>query len=227
VRGRLKQLLGALSTRRNGRTQAWLYAEDVLSAVTYAECERLAELARGALVLELGSYYGRSTVALASTARRVHSVDPHQGGPDESPNTLPEFLANLERYGVRDNVVVHVGTSTQIAPLLQDAFDLIFVDAMHQRPQVDVDLGLSARCVRPGGCIALHDYGVAGVSVGTTWHPFGVTEAVDEFVALAGLAPPEVIETLAVVRSPATTDGPNAAERWQRAIAALPQARAR
>lgn len=208
----------------SGGTSAWLYADDVVSAMTYAECEELAGLSRGALILEFGSYYGRSTIALASTARQVHAVDPHEGGPEGHPSTLPEFLDNLVKYGVRDRVVVHLGPSTLIAPILQEAsFDLVFIDAMHQRPHVDVDLALSVRCLRPGGYIALHDYGVPGVSVGETWHPFGVTEAVDEFVARAGVTAPELVDSLAVVRSPKSTGGLRARRRWREAVASLPR----
>jgi predicted O-methyltransferase YrrM len=216
---RLKQ---GLRRRRRAPAPDWIFADDVLSAVTHPECERLARLACGRLVLELGSYYGRSTIALASTASSVHSVDPHQGGPEDSPTTLDAFLANLEAHGVRDRVIVHVGTSTNVVPTLrEETFDLVFIDAMHQRPEVDIDLALAARCLRANGYVAFHDYGVPGVSVGTIWHPFGVTEAVDEFVAAARLDPPEVVDSLAVVRSP----GRHYVNRqhWRAAIDALPQ----
>jgi SAM-dependent methyltransferase len=192
-----------LFRRAKNAADDWIFADEVLSAVTEDECRRLAALARSRLVLEIGSYYGRSTIALASTAAVVHSVDPHDGGPVDSTGTLPAFLDGLERYSLREKVVVHVGRSTQILPLLRDqSFDLVFVDAMHQRPEVDVDLFLSACCLRAGGRLALHDYGRDGVQVGDVWHPFGVTEAVDEFVARTGVAPPEVVDTLAVLSAP-------------------------
>jgi predicted O-methyltransferase YrrM len=192
-------------TRRQERQ--WTFAEEVLSAVTEAECERLTSLAEGVDALEIGAYYGRSTIALASVARVVHSIDPHRGGPDDDPDTLPAFLENLSTHGVREKVAVHVCLSTDILPLLEpDSFDVVFVDAMHQRPQVDIDMALAARCVRGGGWLAMHDYGRDGVQVGDEWHPFGVTEAVDELVSLTGAAPPDVVDTLAVVRVPAAAE---------------------
>jgi predicted O-methyltransferase YrrM len=198
----------------------WTFAEDVLSAVSEAECERLAELARDATALELGAYYGRSAIALASTANIVHSVDPHTGGTEESPDTLGPFLKNVERYGVREKVVVHVGLSTQVLTLVRpQSFDVVFVDAMHQRPDVDVDIALSASCLRAGGCLALHDYGRDGVYVGETWHPFGVTESVDEFVARTGVADPEVVDSLAIVHAPA--DGTDEIEVWRAGVESL------
>lgn len=209
-----------LFRRTKNAANDWIFADEVLSAVTEDECRRLAELGRGRSVLEIGSYYGRSTIALASTAAVVHSVDPHDGGPVESPGTLPEFLDGLERYSLREKVVVHVGRSTQILPLLQDgSFDMVFVDAMHERPEVDVDLFLSAGCLKAGGCLALHDYGRDGVHVGDVWHPFGVTEAVDEFVTRTEVAPPEVVDTLAVLLAPER--GTQAWDAWRSGVRAL------
>jgi predicted O-methyltransferase YrrM len=198
-------------TRRDDRR--WTFAEEVVSAVTEAELGRLASLAHDADVLEIGAYYGRSTIALASVAKVVHSIDPHRGGPDDDPDTLPAFLENLGSHGVRERVVVHVGLSTDVVPLVKpDSFDVVFVDAMHQRPAVDVDLALAAGCVRAGGWLAMHDYGLDGVYVGETWHPFGVTEAVDEFVALTGAGAPSVVDRLAVVAVP---DSPEKLGAWQ------------
>jgi hypothetical protein len=62
--------------------------------------------------VEIGSWKGRSTVALATAAQRrgnahVVAIDPHLGDNGEfmeaSP-TFDEFLANLDRCGVREVV---------------------------------------------------------------------------------------------------------------------------
>ena len=170
------------------------------SAVSEDECEELARLARNGVVLEIGSYYGRSTIALASTAV-VHSLDPHTGGPPGSRDTLPEFVSNLERYGVRERVVVHIGRSEQVCPLFRhDAFDLVFVDAIHERPHVDRDIALATSCLKRGGVLALHDYGVEGARdhLGN-WHVFDLTEAVDEFVRSSPGTRMRQVKTLAVI----------------------------
>jgi predicted O-methyltransferase YrrM len=179
----------------------FVFAGDVDSAVSEDECAELARLARNSIVLEIGSYYGRSTIALASTAAVVHSLDPHTGGPPECQDTLPEFVSNLERYGVRERVVVHIGRSEELCPLFRhDAFDLVFVDAIHERPDIDRDITLAARCLKQGGVLALHDYGVEGAHdhLGN-WHVFDVTEAVDEFVRSSPGARVRHVGTLAVV----------------------------
>jgi predicted O-methyltransferase YrrM len=179
-----------------------VFAGEIPSTTTEAECRRLAELARGKRVLEIGTYHGRSTVSLASTAAVVHTVDVHPADPATGDDTLAGLMRNLDRYDLRDRVVVHVGFSQLILPLLQPgSFDLAFLDAQHQREPVEEDLAALLPLVEQGGVIAFHDYGVPGVEHRGRWDPFGVTEVVDEFVAERGL-PLEVVDTLAVVRLP-------------------------
>ncbi|MDO8732012.1 MAG: hypothetical protein Q7L55_05490 [Actinomycetota bacterium] len=62
-------------------------------------------------VVEIGSYLGRSAVALAlgTHGSRVHAVDPHTGDVSEveqglSIDTYEGFLANIDSAGVRDRV---------------------------------------------------------------------------------------------------------------------------
>lgn len=154
------------------------------SSVSPAEAERLRELAADKVVLEVGSWRGFSTVCMAQVAKRVHAVDWHRGddhaGHDES---LGPLIANLDRYGVRDKVVVHVGRSEDVLPLFPIGyFDLAFVDAFHTAEAVRADIQLVMPLVGVHGKVAFHDYG-----------RFGVKEAVDE------LGPIELTETLAVV----------------------------
>jgi hypothetical protein len=179
-----------------------IVALEIRSAVTEAECRALAERARGKRVLEVGSYLGRSTIALASTAAVVHTVDFHppedvEGG---APTTAIPLLENLDRYDVRHKVAAHVGYAQVVLPELRRAsFELAFLDAQHQREAVEEDLNLVLPLVAAGGTIAFHDYGLPGTEHLGEWHPFGVTEVVDAFAARLG-ASVEVVETLALVR---------------------------
>ena len=167
---------------------------DIRTAMTESELTRLAELGRNRTVLEIGSYLGASTVALASVARKVHAVDPHGPEPrEELDTTLVPMMRNLLRYGVRDRVTIRVGHSTEIVPL--------FSPGSFDRRSVEVDLALARRVIRSGGRIAFHDYGRPGVKQRKRWVPFAVTEVVDAFAAEIG-AEVEEVDTLAVVRIP-------------------------
>jgi predicted O-methyltransferase YrrM len=158
------------------------------TSVSRAEAEALVDLAAGKVVLEVGSWWGFSTVAMALVASTVHAVDWHLGddhaGHDAS---LGQLIANLDRYGVRDRVVVYVGDAATVLPFLRPAtFDLAFIDAFHETDAVRRDIAGVLPLMRSGATVAFHDYG-----------RFGVAAAVDEL----GL-PIDLVETLAVVRLP-------------------------
>ena len=159
---------------------------EILSAVTDAEAAQLTELARGRTVLEVGSWYGLSTVVMARTARMVHAVDWHRGDPHAGKReTLTSFWSNLERYDVRDRVVIHVGRAEVILPMLRPrSFDFAFLDGFHETEAVDRDARLILPLLRPGALLAFHDYG-----------RFGVRSAVDAL----GLPQVSLTGSLAVV----------------------------
>ena len=160
---------------------------DILTAVTREESLALAELARGEQVLEMGAFYGHSTVVLASVAEHVVSVDWHQGDSHAGDyRTETQYRANLERYGVADRVSVIVGRFEDVLPSLEGSvFDGLFLDAHHTFESVSADLDLALPLVRPGGFVAFHDYG-RGPATG---HPtFDVTSVADARVGITGQA---------------------------------------
>ena len=160
---------------------------DILTAITREEAAKLATLAAGKDVLELGAWQGFSTVILAQAARRGCSVDWHQG--DDSmasmgqppEDTWDAYRANLARYGVTANVDSRRGRFSDVLPELAARgvlFDGCFLDAQHDTESVAADLALALPLIRPGGFVAFHDYGRSEA----TGHPgFGVTEAADAF----------------------------------------------
>jgi predicted O-methyltransferase YrrM len=154
----------------------------IASAVTANESQALADLAAGKTVLELGAWFGYSTVVLASVAEQVTSVDWHMG--DEHAgivDTYEIFTYNLQRYGVQDRVEIVRERFEEALPRMAAEgrrFDGCFLDAHHSEESVTRDIGLAVPLIRPGGFFAFHDYG-RGPHNG---HPgFGVTEAADRF----------------------------------------------
>src|SRR6266496_5301349 len=98
--------------------------DDIPTAVTSGEAAKLASLASGGDVLELGAQYGFSTVILAQAARRVTSVDWHQGDDsitamgEAATDTWESYRANLARYGVTANVDARRGRFADVLPEL-------------------------------------------------------------------------------------------------------------
>ena len=170
------------------------FPHDAAGWLTEAEGRKLAELAAGKVVLEIGAYCGRSTVCLARDAVTVFTIDTFDGRGTANPgSTLAIFRRNLRRYGVEHKVHYVEGESADRLACLPEIYDLAFIDGSHDRASVLADAEGAAAVLRPGGLLVFHDYGGADP---------GVTEAVDELLAGGG----ELLErygSLAVVRPPA------------------------
>lgn len=167
------------------------FPHDVPGWLHREEAAALAELARGKRVLEIGSYCGLSTICMARTAEHVTAVDYFDGRGTAVPqDTLPRFLANIQRYGVADKIDTHHPDD----PLPCGEFDLAFIDGAHDAMSVRLDIKKALEAIKPDGLLAFHDYR-------SPIDP-GVTLAVDELLASGG----ELISvhaSVAVVRPPA------------------------
>jgi hypothetical protein len=120
---------------------------------THEDCELLAEWARGKLILELGTYLGRSTVAMARTAKHVVTVDHFAGSPLENWYEPGDYLAktreNLHKYGVARSVTVIATDMLNLACWLKPkAFDGVLVDGAHDFASVDRDSVLALAAVQ-------------------------------------------------------------------------------
>jgi predicted O-methyltransferase YrrM len=155
----------------------------VYTSLTEAEVHKLIKLAEGKDVVELGAQFGGSTLALAISARSVHSLDWHQG--DEHAgyrDTLHEYFYNIASCR---NVVSHIGRFEDILPKMRrGVFDMAFIDGQHDRVSVKSDYTLAQPLLKPGATVAFHDYG-----------RFEVKEAVDSMFKELD----ELVDTLAIV----------------------------
>lgn len=157
--------------------QAWQQTCPVAGFLTEAEARFLALAAactpaQGPIV-EIGSFKGRSTVALASMAARfgrgpVVSIDPHTS-PSATDPALPaegssftEFLAALRTAGLTQQVEVHRAFSHEVGPTWQRPIRLLWIDGDHTYAGASRDFDLFSPHLAEGGVVALHD----------TLHPF-------------------------------------------------------
>jgi predicted O-methyltransferase YrrM len=156
------------------------------TSLTAAETAELQTLAVDGDVLEVGSAYGFSTVALALVARSVVAVDPHQ-----THGSYGELVHNLTANGLRDKVDIRVNTSQQTLPALADddrRFDLIWIDGDHSPEGVEHDVTWALKLLKSGGVIACHDYDEVTCP--------GVRQALDKLFG----GPGDLTDTLAVYR---------------------------
>lgn len=151
--------------------------------MTREELAWLAAMARHAqVIVEIGSYEGRSTLALADHCPGVvYAIDPWDGPClREDGTTAPNdwavyelFAAHLQAHLETGRVVaLRMSSAEGLRHLQADAVtaELVFVDGDHRRAAVAADLEAAWPLVRPGGRLAGHDYRNA------TWP--GVTQAV-------------------------------------------------
>ena len=127
------------------------------TSLTTGETAELRRLAAGKRVLEIGSGYGYSAIAMAQVAECVTAIDPHAG---ELPDSLTVMLDNLVLYDVADKVtIVREYSQTALPDLLARGhrYGFVFIDGNHGE-QVENDVNLSRRLLEPGGCFAVHDY---------------------------------------------------------------------
>lgn len=145
----------------------------------------LAAMARHAqVIIEIGSYQGRSTLALADHCPGVvYAIDPWEGPClREDGTTAPNnwavwdaFAQHLAPHLASGRVVAMRMRASDGIPRLRAAHltaDLVFLDGDHRHEAVASDLALVWPLLRSGGRLAGHDYHNA------TWP--GVTSAVDE-----------------------------------------------
>jgi len=171
---------------RDGKTICRLWA-DLEGQLAIEEAALLFRLARGkSRIVEIGSYRGKSTVMMATSAGPgscVWAIDPHlEFAGDGVAGYSDEDQRVLERALVTNNVadrVTHWPISSrdafarwQAAPPAAN-LDMVFIDGDHNYPEVLFDLLSWTPHVARGGTIACHDY----------THCAGVKQAWSEVIA--------------------------------------------
>lgn len=138
--------------------------------------QAVQEAADGARLVEVGSWFGRSSafmaVELANSGKRAdfYCVDTWQGSPTESAHQeqvrahggsiKSVFLNNMRGLPV----IPVEGDSADSASQFEDnSLDFVFIDASHEYHAVSRDIAAWYPKVKPGGVIAGHDVGWTGL----------------------------------------------------------------
>ena len=125
-------------------------------------------LRSGAVIVEIGSFKGRSTSCLAygcrGSRKHVFAIDTFEGNTkDFTPGTLferpfyQEFVRNIEANGLSQYVTPLSGQSVDIAKAWTRPIDLLFIDGGHEYEDVLSDFESFFPHVVDGGMVAFHD----------------------------------------------------------------------
>lgn len=178
----------------------------VWTSLTPLETAALRTLAERKRVIEIGSAFGYSTLVLASVAKCVWAIDPHDtpvvvGNYFHSweadamgkyrDGTLAVLTENLRRAGLTNRVEIVQQYSNDFLPSFSESANFAFIDGDHAYPACWDDLTNCAQKIG-SGVMAVHDYNEA-------YNP-GVKDAVDSWCAKWEAELMGVCDTLAVIR---------------------------
>lgn len=140
--------------------------------ISRLEVELLYQLAQevkqDAVIVEIGSYRGRSTIALALGAKKtnlcsVYAIDPHDAfvgilGGVFGPEDKEELYKNIVHFKVGSIVSVICMKSAQAsAAWASDNIGLLWIDGDHQYEAVSCDFLNWSKHLIDGGIVCLHD----------------------------------------------------------------------
>ncbi|HEX4717525.1 MAG TPA: class I SAM-dependent methyltransferase [Thermoleophilaceae bacterium] len=157
----------------------------------------------GGLLVEIGSFRGRSAVVMASalaTGARLVAIDPHAGG-DRGPQEIEAeadrgeadhraFAANMRAAGIESRVELVRLMSSDAHSSVEEAIDVLYVDGAHRFGPARDDIVRWGERVRDGGTMLVHDsFSSIGVTLATLssvtfrsrWRYVGRTSSLAEY----------------------------------------------
>lgn len=131
---------------------------------------RAAEVPPDGRIVEIGSFRGRSMIAIARSAPagvEIVAIDPHAGndrGPqeidgfaDQAAEDSQVFTANLDRAGVLERVTYVRKFSHDAHDDVPDRIDLLHIDGAHRFGPARQDIRAWGGRVAPAGVMLIHD----------------------------------------------------------------------
>lgn len=149
--------------------------DDEAAALRRAAAEHAAP---GGVLVEIGTYCGKSTIHLGQVAREAGAtlvtVDHHRGSEEHQVgweyhdadlvdpatgafDTLPSLRRALFEAGLEEVVVPIVGRSATVSAIWRTPVDLVFIDGGHTDEAAQADYAGWTPWVRTGGALVIHD----------------------------------------------------------------------
>ena len=153
---------------------AWHAAKDVPGFLLENEARFLGMMAacapRNGVIVEIGSFKGKSTVMLGKLSERyglgpIVAIDPHNFNNAElsehrsapGATSYDDFKKNLETAALSPHVEVQRDFSTEVAKSWNRPIRLLWIDGDHSYRGAKADFDAFMPHLVPGGFVALHD----------------------------------------------------------------------
>jgi len=179
---RLNEIGRKLGFRNRTKFEKYLSIDGWL---TNAEAEGLAAVASalkpGAVVVEIGSWKGKSTWCIAHGLIKgtIHCIDPFNAFGEEGSrgiyeqtkgeiDLLEQFNNNLTTVSKSVEILPHKGYSHEYVGSVEN-IDFLFIDGDHSIQGCRYDYENFANDIKPGGYLAFHDYDSSRKDLGPTW----------------------------------------------------------
>ncbi len=118
-------------------------------------------------IVEIGSFLGRSTMALADSPGIVYAVDTFKGSEEHqgmlagvpSDYLFDQFNRNLaDQIGTGKVKAVPLSSLEAAKHFSEQKFDMVFIDAAHEYESVKADIAAWLPLIADGGLLCGHDY---------------------------------------------------------------------
>lgn len=162
--------------------------------------ENAKSLPKNNVIIEIGSWKGRSTICLGMGTRdgkgtTIYAIDPHKGSSEHirlfgKVDTYREFRSNIKSAGIEKFVTPIIKTSEAAAKDFHRQVNFVFVDGAHEYEYVRKDYELWFPKIVNGGIIAFHD----------SWHSPGVQFLTAMILFSSGkVRKPRLLDTLTIM----------------------------
>jgi len=173
---RIRNRLVRFKIRQFKDIEGWLTLHEAIALYRFS-----SSLPKGSVIVEIGSWKGKSTYCLARGLKegKVFAIDPFNGSGEEGSEKIyisnrgdkpifEQFMNNMEQLKVLNRITIIVGLSSQFVGMFKK-IDLLFIDGNHSIEACDFDYSNFSRYIIPGGYLAIHDFDSSRSNLGPTW----------------------------------------------------------
>ena len=173
---RIKNRLTRFKIRHFKDIEGWLTLHEAIALYRLSSL-----LPKGSIIVEIGSWKGKSTYCLARGLKegKVFALDPFDGSGDEwsekiylahrgDKPILQQFISNMKKLKVLDRITTIVGVSSQFVGMFEK-IDFLFIDGNHSIEACDFDYSSFSPYIISGGYLAIHDFDSSRSHLGPTW----------------------------------------------------------